>query len=90
MNKTELVAAVAENTGMTKKDTEKALTAAFDAIGGALAKSEKVQVVGFGTFEVKSRVARTGRNPRTGQEITIPASKVPTFKACKALKDSVK
>ncbi|MDD3156852.1 MULTISPECIES: HU family DNA-binding protein [Sporomusaceae] len=89
MNKTELVASVAEKTAMTKKDAEKALNAVFASIEEALAKEEKVQVIGFGTFEVKAREARTGRNPQTGAEIKIPASKNPVFKAGKALKDSV-
>ena len=89
MNKTELVASVAEKTAMTKKDAEKALNAVFASIEEALAKEEKVHVIGFGTFEVKARVARTGRNPQTGAEIKIPASKNPVFKAGKALKDSV-
>ena len=89
MNKTELVASVAEKRAMTKKDAEKALNAVFASIEEALAKEEKVQVIGFGTFEVKAREARTGRNPQTGAEIKIPASKNPVFKAGKALKDSV-
>ncbi len=89
VNKTELVASVAEKTAMTKKDAEKALNAVFASIEEALAKEEKVQVIGFGTFEVKAREARTGRNPQTGAEIKIPASKNPVFKAGKALKDSV-
>ena len=89
MNKSELVASVAEKTAMTKKDAEKALNAVFASIEEALAKEEKVQVIGFGTFEVKAREARTGRNPQTGAEIKIPASKNPVFKAGKALKDSV-
>ena len=89
MNKTELVAAVAEKTGMSKKDSEKAVNAAFDSITEALAAGEKVQLVGFGAFEVKERNARVGRNPKTKEEIQIPASRVPVFKAGKALKDSV-
>ena len=89
MNKTELVASVAEKTAMTKKDAEKAMNAVFASIEEALAKEEKVQVIGFGTFEVKAREARTGRNPQTGAEIKIPASKNPVFKAGKALKDCV-
>ena len=80
---------MAEKTAMTKKDAEKALNAVFASIEEALAKEEKVQVIGFGTFEVKAREARTGRNPQTGAEIKIPASKNPVFKAGKALKDSV-
>ena len=89
MNKTELVAAVAEKTGMSKKDSEKAVNAAFDSITEALAAGEKVQLVGFGAFEVKERNARVGRNPKTKEEIQIPASRVPVFKAGKALKDVV-
>lgn len=89
MNKTELVAAAAEQTGMTKKDTEKALNAAFDVIAFALSKGEKVQVSGFGIFEVKEREARMGRNPRTGEAMEIAASRTPTFKASKTLKDAL-
>ena len=89
MNKTELVAAVAEKTGMSKKDSEKAVNAAFDSITEALAAGEKVQLVGFGAFEVKERSARIGRNPKTKESIEIPASVVPVFKAGKALKDAV-
>ena len=89
MNKTELIAKVAESTGTTKKEAEKAVTATFDTICAALAAGDKVQLVGFGTFEVKERAARTGRNPRTLESIEIPASKLPVFKAGKALKDTV-
>ena len=89
MNKTELVAAIAEKAGLTKKDAEKALTAATEAVAEALVNGDKVQVIGFGTFEVKKREARVGRNTRTKQEIKIPASKTPVFKAGKALKDKV-
>lgn len=89
MNKTELIAAVAEKTGLSKKDTESVITAALDVISAALAENEKVQLVGFGAFEVKSRAARLGRNPKTKETIEIPASKVPVFKAGKALKDIV-
>ena len=89
MNKTELVAAAAEQTGMTKKDTEKALNAAFDVIASALSKGEKVQISGFGIFEVKEREARMGRNPRTGEAMEIAASRTPTFKASKTLKDAL-
>lgn len=89
MNKTELVAAAAEQIGMTKKDTEKALNAAFDVIASALSKGEKVQVSGFGIFEVKEREARMGRNPRTGEAMEIAASRTPTFKASKTLKDAL-
>ena len=89
MNKTELIAAAAEQTGMTKKDTEKVLNAAFDAIATALSKGEKVQVSGCGIFEVKEREARMGRNPRTGEAMEIAASRTPTFKASKTLKDAM-
>jgi DNA-binding protein HU-beta len=89
VNKTELVASVAEKAAMTKKDAEKAINALFASVEEALAKKDKVQVIGFGTFEVKSRGARKGRNPQTGKEITIPASKTPVFKAGKGLKDAV-
>jgi DNA-binding protein HU-beta len=89
MNKAELVAAVAEKSGLSKKDSEKAVNAAFDAISAELTKGGKVQLVGFGSFETKTRNARIGRNPRTKQEIEIPASRVPVFKAGKALKDDV-
>ena len=89
MNKTELIAIAAENSGMTKKDTERVLNAAIDAITAALVKGEKVQISGFGTFETKDREARIGRNPHTKQAIEIPATRVPTFKASKALKDSI-
>jgi len=89
MNKTELIAAVAEKTGMTKKDAERAVSMTFDTVAQALVKGEKVQVSGFGIFEVKEREARVGRNPRTKEAIQIPASKAPAFKAAKALKDAV-
>ena len=89
MNKTELVAAVAEKTGMSKKDSEKAVNAAFDSITEALVAGEKVQLVGFGAFEVKERSARIGRNPKTKETIEIPASRVASFKVGKALKDAV-
>lgn len=89
MNKTELIAAVAEKTGMSKKDTEIVIAATLNTITEALAEEEKVQLVGFGSFEVKKRAARTGLNPRTKQTIAIPASKAPVFKAGKALKDTV-
>lgn len=87
MNKTELIAKVAELTDLSKKDASKAVDAVFDAVSEALQSGDKVQLVGFGNFEVKSREARKGRNPQTGQEIDIPASKIPTFKAGKSLKD---
>ena len=90
MNKTELIAAVAEKAELSKKDAEAAITAMVDAITEALSQEEKVQLVGFGSFEVKSRAERIGRNPKTKEEIHIPASKTPVFKAGKALKDAVK
>ena len=89
MNKTELIAAVAEKTAMSKKDSEKAVNALFDAVTETLAKGEKVQLVGFGTFEVKERAAHMGRNPRTKEPMEIPASRVAGFKVGKALKDAV-
>ena len=89
MNKAELISAVAEKTGLSKKDSEKAVNAALDSITEVLTAGEKVQIVGFGSFEVKERSARVGRNPRTKEEIEIPASRVPTFKVGKALKDAV-
>ena len=89
MNKTELIAAVAEKADLSKKDAEAAITAAVEAITGALIEGEKVQLVGFGSFEVKKRAARVGRNPKTNDTIEIPASVVPVFKAGKALKDAV-
>ena len=88
MNKTELINAIAAE-GLSKKDAEKALNAMTGAIGDALAKGEAVQLMGFGTFSVKERAAREGRNPRTGETVKIAASKVPAFKAGKALKDKV-
>ena len=89
MNKAELISVVSEKTGLSKKDSEKAINATFDTIGESLEAGEKVQLVGFGVFDVKERAARIGRNPKTKEEIAIPASRVPTFKAGKALKDSV-
>lgn len=89
MNKTELVAAVAAKAELSKKDAEKAVAAVTASISDALKKGDKVQLVGFGTFEVRKREARTGKNPRTGETIKIKASKVPAFKAGKALKDTV-
>lgn len=89
MNKTELVVAMAEKTELSKKDAEKALKAFTDVVAEELKKGEKVQLVGFGTFEVAEREAREGRNPRTGETMTIAASKSPKFKAGKALKDSL-
>ena len=89
MNKTELIAAVAESAGLTKKDAERVLNASIDAITASLLKGEKVQISGFGNFEVKAREARVGRNPRTKQTIQIPATRLPVFKASKVLKDTV-
>lgn len=89
MNKTDLINEVAAKAAMTKKDVEKVVGALFTSIEESLKSEEKVQLVGFGTFEVRQRKARTGRNPQTGQEIKIAATKVPAFKAGKALKDSV-
>ena len=89
MNKTELIAAIAEKAGMSKKDAEKALNATLDTVADALAAGDKVQLVGFGGFETKKREARMGRNPKTREAIEIPASCVPVFKAGKALKDKV-
>jgi len=89
MNKTELIALAAENAGMTKKDAERVINAAIDAITLSLSKGEKVQLSGFGTFEAKEREARVGRNPRTKEAMEIPATRVPSFKASKALKDIV-
>lgn len=90
MNKTELVNAVAEATELSKKDAASAVDAVFNTIQNTLAKGDKVQLIGFGNFEVRNRAARKGRNPQTGAEIQIPASKVPAFKPGKALKDAVK
>ena len=89
MNKTELINAVAEKAELSKKDAEAAVTAMIDAITGALVEGEKVQLVGFGAFEVKARAERVGSNPQIKETITIPASKTPVFKAGKALKDAV-
>ncbi|MCL6591537.1 MAG: HU family DNA-binding protein [Firmicutes bacterium] len=89
MTKAELIDKVAGNTKLTKKDSDKALTAMIGAISASLAKGEKVQLVGFGSFEVRKRAARKGRNPQTGKEINIAARKVPVFKPGKALKDAV-
>lgn len=89
MNKAELVNRVAERTGLTKKDTEKAVNAVVEAIEEALAVGEKVSLVGFGTFEVRARSERTGRNPQTGESIRIPASRVPAFRPGKALRDNI-
>lgn len=89
MNKTELIAAAAQSAGLTKKDTERVLNAAIDAITASLVNGDKVQLSGFGTFEVKAREARIGRNPHTKEAIEIPATNVPVFKPSKALKDTV-
>ncbi len=90
MNKSDLIEAVEEKTGLTKKDSASALDAILEAISESLAKGDKVQLIGFGTFEVRSRQAREGRNPATGKTLKIKASKAPAFKAGKALKDKVK
>ena len=90
MNKTELVAAVAAKAELSKKDAEAAVNAVFDSVKDALAEGDKVSLIGFGTFSVKTRAARTGLNPRTKETIEIPGSKVPAFKAGSALKDAVK
>ena len=89
MNKAELIAAVAEKAELSKKDSEKAVKALTDVISEELVKGEKIQLVGFGTFEVSERAAREGRNPKSGEVMNIPASKTPKFKAGKALKDMV-
>lgn len=89
MNKAELIAAVAEKTGLSKKDSEKAVNAAFDTIAANLEVGEKVQLVGFGVFDIKERGSRIGRNPKTKEEIEIPASRVASFKVGKALKEAV-
>ena len=89
MNKTELIAAIAEKTELSKKDAEKALEAFTDVVEEELKKGEKIQLVGFGTFEVSERAAREGRNPQTGETMQIAASKSPKFKAGKALKDAI-
>lgn len=90
MNKTELIAAVAEKTELSKKNAEAAVSAVLDSIAESLKSGDKVSLLGFGTFEVRNRAARTGKNPQTGAAIKIPAAKVPAFKAGKALKDAVK
>ena len=89
MNKTDLIAKIAAETGLPKKDSEKALAATLNAITDALKEGDKVQLVGFGVFDVKERSARMGRNPKTKEPIEIPASKIPQFKAGKALKDAI-
>ncbi|GGJ10905.1 HU family DNA-binding protein [Paenibacillus hunanensis] len=90
MNKTDLITQVVEKTDLQKKDATKAVEAVFEAIADALQSGDKVQLVGFGNFEVRERSARKGRNPQTGEEIEIPASKIPAFKPGKALKDGIK
>lgn len=90
MNKTELVAAVAAKAGISKKDADAAVAAVFASVTDALANGDKVQLIGFGTFEVRERSAKTARNPRTGETMTVPATKVPAFKAGAALKAAVK
>lgn len=89
LNKTELVGLIAEKAEITKKDAEKTLVAVLDSIEETMVKGDKVQLVGFGTFEVRERAERTGRNPQTGADITIPAARVPAFKPGKALKDAI-
>lgn len=89
MNKNELISAVAQATGVSKKDTDTVIKATFDKIAEALVSGDKVQLIGFGTFETRERGSRTGKNPRTGETVTIAACKAPAFKAGKALKDAV-
>lgn len=89
MNKAELIAKVAEKAELSKKDADKAVSALIESVQEALKAGDKVQLVGFGSFEVRERAARKGKNPRSGEEITIPASKAPVFKAGKAFKDSI-
>ena len=89
MNKTELITLAAQNAGMTRKDAERVINAAIDAVTAALVNGDKVQLSGFGSFEVKDREARMGRNPHTKEAVEIPATKVPVFKASKALQDTV-
>jgi DNA-binding protein HU-beta len=90
MNKTELIAAIVQNAGVSKKDAERVLNATVDTITASLVKGDKVALSGFGIFEVRDREARTGRNPHTKETVEIPATRVPAFKASKALKDAVK
>ncbi|CAH0312986.1 HU family DNA-binding protein [Priestia megaterium] len=90
MKKAELIDAVATKAELTKQDSKKAVDALFETISNTLANEEKIQLIGFGTFEVRERAERTGRNPQTGEEMTIPASKVPAFKPGKELKEAVK
>lgn len=89
MNKSELVSLVSEKSGFTKKDSEKAVNAVLESVTDALVSGDKVQLVGFGTFEVRDRAEKQGRNPKTGEAMIVPASKLPAFKAGKALKDAV-
>ena len=89
MNKGELIASVAEKAELSKKDADKVVAAVLDSVSDALVAGDKVQIIGFGTFEVRERASRVGRNPKTGEELKISASKVPAFKAGKALKDKV-
>ncbi|MHC5534560.1 HU family DNA-binding protein [Priestia megaterium] len=89
MKKAELIDAVATKSELTKQDSKKVVDTLFETISNTLAKEEKIQVVGFGTFEIRNRAERTGRNPKTGEEMTIPASKVPAFKPGKELKEAV-
>lgn len=89
MNKAELISAAAEKAGLSKKDTEKALSAILDTVAESMAAGDKVSLVGFGVFDIKDRPARTGRNPRTKETIEIPAARLPIFKPGKALKDKV-
>ena len=89
MNRSELISSIADKTGLSKKDSEKALVAFIESVEEELQKGEKVQLIGFGTFEISERAARTGKNPQTGEAIKIPASKSPKFKAGKAFKDLV-
>jgi DNA-binding protein HU-beta len=89
MNKSDVITAISDSTGLTKKDSEKAYTAIFNTIADALKSGDKVQIIGFGTFEVRERAARVGKNPATGEKLDIPAARYPAFKAGKALKDSV-
>lgn len=90
MNKNELISAVAEKTGLSKKDSEKALNAALETITAKVAEGEKVQLIGFGTFELRERAEKQARNPRTGEKMTVPACKAPAFKAGQAFKDAAK
>ena len=89
MNKADIINAVSEMTELSKRESEKAVAAALEAIAASLAKGEQVKIAGFGSFDTKERAERTGHNPRTGEEVTIPASRVISFKAAKALKDTV-